>query len=44
MNMRRDALLAASKFIIAVNEVITSVPGKQVGTIGKIAAMPGAYK
>ncbi len=43
MNMRRDALLAASKLIVAVNEVINSVPGKQVGTIGKIAAMPGAY-
>lgn len=43
MNMRKDALLAASKLIIAVNEVINSVPGKQVGTIGKIAAMPGAY-
>ncbi len=43
MNMRKDALLAASKFIIAVNEVINSVQGKQVGTIGKIAALPGAY-
>lgn len=43
MNMRHDALLAASKLIIAVNEVINSVPGKQVGTIGKIAALPGAY-
>ncbi len=43
MNMRKDALLAASKLIITVNEVITSVPGKQVGTIGKISAMPGAF-
>ncbi|MGC4036993.1 MAG: M20 family metallo-hydrolase [Chitinophagaceae bacterium] len=43
MNMRNDALLAAAKFIIAVNEVVTSVEGKQVGTIGKINAMPGAY-
>ena len=43
MNMRKDALLAASKLVIAVNEVIRSVPGKQVGTIGKISAMPGAY-
>ena len=43
MNMRQDALLAASKLIIAVNEVINSVKGNQVGTIGKIAAMPGAY-
>jgi N-carbamoyl-L-amino-acid hydrolase len=43
MNMRQDALLAASKFIIAVNEVINSVEGKQVGTIGKIGIQPGAY-
>jgi len=43
MNMRHDAMLAAAKFIIAVNEVITSYEGKQVGTVGKIAAMPGAY-
>jgi N-carbamoyl-L-amino-acid hydrolase len=42
MNMRTDALLAASKFVIAVNEVIKSVPGKQVGTVGKIAVFPGA--
>ena len=43
MNMRQDALLAASKFILAVNEVINSVKGNQVGTVGKIAATPGAY-
>src|SRR5215203_2370878 len=43
MNMRQDALLAASKFILAVNEVINSVKGNQVGTVGKIAAQPGAY-
>jgi beta-ureidopropionase / N-carbamoyl-L-amino-acid hydrolase len=43
MNMRQDALLAASKFIIAVNEVITGVKGTQVGTVGKIAVQPGAY-
>ena len=43
MNMRQDALLAASRFIIAVNEVINSVTGTQVGTVGKIAVQPGAY-
>jgi amidase, hydantoinase/carbamoylase family len=43
MNLRKDALLAAAKFIIAVNEVINSYEGKQVGTIGKISALPGAY-
>ena len=43
MNMRQDALLAASKFIIAVNEVVNSVEGNHVGTVGKISAQPGAY-
>jgi N-carbamoyl-L-amino-acid hydrolase len=43
MNMRQDALLASAKLIVAVNEVINSYKGRQVGTIGKIAAMPGAY-
>lgn len=43
MNQRRDALLAAAKYIEAVNRVITSVPGRQVGTVGRIQAFPGAY-
>lgn len=43
MNMRQDALLAASKFVIAVNEEIKSVKGTQVGTVGKLAVQPGAY-
>ncbi|MBD2703930.1 M20 family metallo-hydrolase [Spirosoma sp. BT702] len=43
MNARRDALLAAAKLIVALNEVVTSHDGRQVGTIGKIAAEPGAY-
>jgi N-carbamoyl-L-amino-acid hydrolase len=43
MNLRQDALLAASKFVIAVNEVVNSVQGTQVGTVGKIAVQPGAY-
>jgi beta-ureidopropionase / N-carbamoyl-L-amino-acid hydrolase len=43
MNMRQDALLAAAKFIVAVNEIITSYPGKQVGTVGKLSVAPGAY-
>jgi N-carbamoyl-L-amino-acid hydrolase len=43
MNQRRDALLAAAKYIEAVNRVVTSVPGRQVGTVGKIQALPGAY-
>lgn len=42
MNARQDALLAAAKFIVAVNEVTTSFDGAQVGTVGKIKAEPGA--
>ena len=43
MAMRQDALLAAARLIIAVNDVITSVKGNQVGTIGKLALTPNAY-
>jgi N-carbamoyl-L-amino-acid hydrolase len=43
MNQRRDAMLAAAKFIEAVNRVVTSLSGRQVGTVGKIQAQPGAY-
>ncbi len=43
MNQRRDAMLAAARFIDAVNRIVTSMPGRQVGTVGKIQAQPGAY-
>ena len=43
MNARRDALLAAARLIVALNEVITRQEGRQVGTVGKIMAEPGAY-
>jgi N-carbamoyl-L-amino-acid hydrolase len=42
MKGRRDALLAAAGFIEAVNRVVTGVPGRQVGTVGRIQAIPGA--
>jgi N-carbamoyl-L-amino-acid hydrolase len=42
MNSRHDALLAAAELTLAVNEIITSVPGAQVGTVGRINAEPGA--
>jgi N-carbamoyl-L-amino-acid hydrolase len=42
MNNRQDALLAAAKLIEAVNRVVTSMPGRQVGTVGRIQALPGA--
>ena len=42
MHMRQDALLTAAKFIVAVNEITNSHEGKQVGTVGRITAAPGA--
>lgn len=42
MNKRNDALLAAARFIVAVNNVVTSIPGRKVGTVGRISAEPGA--
>jgi len=42
MDIRQDALIAASKLIIAVNETVKSVEGRQVGTVGEIMAEPGA--
>lgn len=43
MNKRTDALLAAAEYVLAVNEVVTEVAGRQVGTVGKISAEPGAH-
>jgi N-carbamoyl-L-amino-acid hydrolase len=42
MDRRQDALLAAARLVLAVNAVVTGVPGRQVGTVGRIAAAPGA--
>ena len=39
---RRDALLAAARFILAVNRVVTAEPGRQVGTVGRLRVAPGA--
>src|SRR6476646_3114199 len=43
MDQRRDALLAAARFIDNVNRLVTAVPGRQVGTVGWIKVEPGAY-
>ena len=42
MRMRQDALLAAARFIQAVNEEALAMEGKQVATVGRIRAYPGA--
>ncbi|RTL48843.1 MAG: hydantoinase/carbamoylase family amidase [Sphingobacteriales bacterium] len=39
---RQDALLAAAKLIVAINEVVKALPGRQVCNVGKIAVEPGA--
>ena len=41
MNQRQDAMIAASKFVLMVNETVNSYEGSQVGTVGRISAEPG---
>ena len=40
MDRRQDAMLAAAKFTVAVNEAVRAVPGRQVATVGRIVASP----
>ncbi len=40
MDQRQDALLAAAKFTVAVNDTIRSAPGRQVATVGRMVASP----
>jgi N-carbamoyl-L-amino-acid hydrolase len=42
MPERRNALLAAAKLIEAVQEIVTREPGRQVGTVGRLAVYPNA--
>ena len=42
MALRKDALLAAARFIQAVNEEAVAMEGPQVATVGRIRALPGA--
>ncbi|GIR99576.1 MAG: hypothetical protein CM15mP102_03970 [Flavobacteriales bacterium] len=34
-------MIAASKFVLMVNETVNSYEGSQVGTVGRISAEPG---
>ena len=43
MAQRRDALLAAARYVDAVSRVARARPGRQVATVGRIQAFPGAY-
>jgi N-carbamoyl-L-amino-acid hydrolase len=38
---RHDALLAAARFVDAVNAVVVGTPGRHVGTVGRLAVFPG---
>ena len=40
MDQRQDAMLAAAKFTVAVNEAVRSVPGRTVATVGRITVTP----
>ncbi|MCH8201787.1 MAG: Zn-dependent hydrolase [Proteobacteria bacterium] len=42
MNRRRDALVAAARLTLAINQVALEMPGRQVATVGRIRAEPGA--
>ena len=42
MNERQDAAIAAAHLTLAVREVVTSRPGRQVGTVGKLELSPNA--
>ena len=42
MDQRHDALVAASELVLAVNAAATEFPGRQVATVGRIQAEPGA--
>lgn len=41
MKQRRDALVTASRIILAVREIVTAQAGRQVGTVGAISVHPG---
>jgi beta-ureidopropionase / N-carbamoyl-L-amino-acid hydrolase len=40
MDQRHDAILAAARFTVAVNEAIRSEPGRQVATVGRVVPTP----
>jgi N-carbamoyl-L-amino-acid hydrolase len=42
MDKRRNALLAASEIVLAVDTLARAVPGRQVGTVGRLSVRPGA--
>ena len=43
MEMRRDALVGASKVIVAINEIARTIGNQTVATVGTIDLKPGAF-
>jgi N-carbamoyl-L-amino-acid hydrolase len=39
---RQDALVAASELVLAIREEVTCLPGRQVGTVGRLDVTPNA--
>jgi N-carbamoyl-L-amino-acid hydrolase len=42
MDERRDALVAAAQFVLAVRESVRARPGRHVGTVGRIETLPNS--
>jgi beta-ureidopropionase / N-carbamoyl-L-amino-acid hydrolase len=40
MDQRQDAMLAAAKFTVAINEAVRAVPGRTVATVGRMTVSP----
>jgi N-carbamoyl-L-amino-acid hydrolase len=40
MDQRQDAMLAAARFTVAINEAIRAEPGRQVATVGRVVPSP----
>ena len=40
MDQRQDAMLAAAKFTVAVNDAVRAQPGRQVATVGRMVVSP----
>ncbi len=40
MDQRQDAMLAAAKFVVAVNEAVRAEPGRTVATVGRMTVTP----
>ncbi len=42
MDQRRDAMVTAARIIDAIDRIASQTPGKQVATVGRLTAEPGA--